>query len=108
MKKINEDEYTTSLGGEEDGTSTRKPYTSNAFKAGGISSYDPETGRVKFEPIVKTPFRKLAMNMKETLVAFEEAAKFAADDEQVDFLFKAFKRTARSLATHIKKKYPNN
>jgi hypothetical protein len=108
MKKINENEYTTSLGGEEDNTPRKKSFSTDAFKGGGISSYDPETGRVKFEPIVKTPFRKLAMNMKETLVAFEEAAKFAADDEQVDFLFKAFKRTARSLATHIKKKYPNN
>jgi hypothetical protein len=108
MKKLKEEQYFTSLYGQEEPESPKKPVDRSGFEGGDIESYDPETGRVKFKPIEKTPFRKLAMNMRETLVAFEEAAKFAAEDEQVDFLFKAFKRTARSLATHIKKKYPNS
>lgn len=106
MKKLNEAEYTTNLGQEDDGPRNRKTVPSLSHSGGGIESYDPETGRVKFAPVVPTPFRKLSRTMKEALVDFEAAAKSAPKDEQVEYLFKEFKRTARSLANHIKKHYP--
>ena len=103
MKKLNEAEYTTSFGSEE--PEDERPVRSRTFKDDSMK-YDPTTGRVSFGPIIKTPFKKLSATMKEALVAFEAAAKAAPTDEQVEYLFKEFKRTARSLANHIKKNYP--
>jgi hypothetical protein len=109
MKKINVVKHSSKLKEEVDSTSSeKKPFSSTIFKGGDISSYDPETGRIKFNPVVQTPFRRLTVSLKESLQAFQEASQAVPLDEQVEFLFKQFKRTAKALTTHIKKNYPDS
>ena len=88
MKKLNEADYATSFGSEEEEPTPRKK--PSKFKDDSMK-YDPVTGRVTFGPIIKTPFKKLSGTMKEALVAFEAAYKATPKDEQVEYLFKEFK-----------------
>jgi hypothetical protein len=75
------------------------------FKFSEPASYDPETGKVTSGKVIKTPLLALSDELSTALKAFQEAAEENPDDEQIQYLFREFKRNARSFTTHVKKHY---
>lgn len=105
MKRLNEADYSTSAPDDADTPRGTKADVRRMFKFSEPSKYDPETGKVTSGRVVKTPLLALADDLRKTLITFKEAAEENPDDEQLDFLFKSFKRTSKSFVAHIKKNY---